>query len=77
MDGNGKNVRNASDFSELLVQASRVESLLRSLDYAMAYVCENELEMQYVPTFHEHLVIIEAQMKAVIGAIDRLELDAR
>ena len=70
MDGNETKGQN---ISALLVQAGTVESLLRSLDFAMAYVSENELEMQYVPTFREHLVLIEEKMAAVIRGIDRLE----
>lgn len=70
MDGNETEIQN---ISALLVRAGTVESLLRSLDFAMAYVSENELEMQYVPTFREHLVLIEEKMADVIRGIDRLE----
>ena len=76
MAENEENVQKPSDYtiSSLQIQACNIQSLLQSLDYAMAYISENDREVRYVPVFYDHLVLIEEKMASLIQYIDRLEL---
>lgn len=76
MAENEKKDQKTSDYnvSSLQIKACNIQSLLQSLDYAMAYISENDREVRYVPTFHDHLVLIEEKMGDLIRYIDHLEL---